>query len=98
MLMTCGQSPMKGDIPTELHSRIMLASLSIGLGNKSNLIGGGYNPKLNSSAFSMGNNTKISLAPSTPAETERIFQELAEDGGKINSLSPNSSGDRFMDP
>jgi PhnB protein len=80
--MTNGESPMKDEIPAELHHQIMHCSLDVGLGEAFAVMGSDYNPKMCASekGLVVGTNTCITLVPSTKEETDRLFTELSQDG------------------
>jgi PhnB protein len=87
--MTNGESPMKDQIPVELHGQIMHCSLDVGLGETFALMGNDYNPGMCASTkLVVGTNTMITLTPSTKEETERLFTELSQDGTVIMPLAP----------
>lgn len=80
MSMTNGESPMKDQIPTELHDKIMHCSLDVGLGETFAVMGCDHNPTFCSNKLVVGSNATITLTPSTKEETERLFTELSQGG------------------
>jgi PhnB protein len=73
MMMTLGESPMAEQVSPDRRGKIMHARLSLG---KDALMGSDAAPNLyvRPAGFS------VSLSVGSPAEAERIFQALAENG------------------
>jgi PhnB protein len=73
MMMSHGDSPMADQTPAEWRSRIMHARMSLG---KDTLMGSDAPPNL----YQRPAGFSVSLILDSPAEAERIFQALAENG------------------
>jgi PhnB protein len=73
MMMTLGESPMAEQVSPDRRGKIMRARLSLG---KDALMGSDAPPNLyeRSAGFS------VSLSVGSPAEADRVFQALAENG------------------
>lgn len=82
--MTCGETPMKGQVDAKDHSRIMHMALVIGDGNhKTKIMGCDYVSSIHKAdGVVKGNNTQIQLAPTSLKEAERLYEALSNDGGK----------------
>jgi PhnB protein len=97
-MLTYGDSPMASDVPTEHHSRIVHASLTVA-GRE--LAGADVLPD----DFEQPQGFYVLLHPKEPVESERVFGRLAE-GGEIRiplqkafwSPSYGSLVDRFGVP
>ncbi|MFI5093961.1 MAG: VOC family protein [Candidatus Acidiferrales bacterium] len=74
MLSTFGDSPMAKQVPPEWYGKVMHASLKLGDG----MILMGSDPPPDNYQVPQG--FSVSLSVKDPAETERIFNELAQDG------------------
>ena len=88
--MTNAESPMKDKIPEEYLDKILHCSLDVGLGDSFAIMGCDFNPAMHGGANNdhhhqlvAGTNFQICLTPSTKEETERLFTELSQDGGKV---------------
>ena len=76
---TLGESPMKDQMPADVHDRMMHVSLP--LGDNLELMGCDTNPVMHKKPLVKGNNKQISLSPETKAEADRLFAALTADGG-----------------
>ncbi|MGB7029222.1 MAG: VOC family protein, partial [Candidatus Acidiferrum sp.] len=74
MLSTFGDSPMAKQMPPEWHGKVMHAALKLGEGMI--LMGSDPPPE----RYQAPQGFSVSLSVKDPAETERIFNELAEGG------------------
>ncbi|HZQ53816.1 MAG TPA: VOC family protein [Bryobacteraceae bacterium] len=73
MLMKFGESPMAGDTPPEWRDKIMHAHLNIG---QSALLGSDAPPD----RFQKPQGFYVSYSLNDPAEAERVFKTLSENG------------------
>ena len=71
---TFGESPMKDEVPPGWHDKIMHSTLA--LGDKVLLMGADAPP----AQYSAPQGIQLSIAVADPADAERIFNALAEDG------------------
>jgi PhnB protein len=88
MLMTHGESPIAGDVPTEWHDRVMHACLSVG------------GQQIMASDGPPGQHEKpqglyVSIHVEGTAEAERIFRELAEGGSTVMPIGETFWSPRF---
>jgi PhnB protein len=75
-MMTFGESPMAGEMPSESHSRIMHARLVV---DGQALMGSDAPPEM----YAKPQGLYVSLNVETPADGQRIFQALADSGTVI---------------
>ena len=75
-MMTFGESPMAGEMPPESHSRIMHARLVV---DGQVLMGSDAPPEM----YAKPQGLHVSLNAETPADGQRIFQALADNGTVI---------------
>ena len=72
-IMTFGQSPMAQQVPAEWGNKVIHARLNIG-----GMIVLGSDPPPD--RYQLPQGFSVSISVKEPAETERIFQELAQNG------------------
>jgi len=72
-MMTHGESPMSQQVPPEWRGKIIHASLKV---DGMNLLGSDAPP----SRYQQPQGFSVSLTVKDPAETERIFHELSQNG------------------
>ena len=73
-MMTWGESPMADQVPSEWRDRIIHAALIVG--ETSHLLGGDAPPD----RYEEPRGISVTIQLSDPAEAERIFGALSEDG------------------
>jgi PhnB protein len=73
MLMTNGETPMKDQFPPEQHGRVMHVRMKVG---DDVLMGGDCPP----GRYSAPHGMCMSISAPTPADAQRIFNELSADG------------------
>src|SRR5215471_15570927 len=71
-MMTYADSPMAGEFPAEMGKKIMHASFAL---NGTNVFSGDDSPK-----YAKPQGITIALSMKDPAEAERVFDALAENG------------------
>ena len=72
-MMTWGESPMADQVPSELSDRIIHATLIVG---QSVLMGGDAPPE----SYEAPRGISVTINLADPAEAERIFRSLSENG------------------
>jgi PhnB protein len=75
-MMTHGESPTAGEVPSELHDRILHARLVV---DGQALMGSDSPPEY----YAKPQGLYVSVNVETPADAERIFQALVENGTVI---------------
>ena len=87
-MITHGGSPMEGQVPSEWHNKILHASLSVG---DTVLMGSDAPPE----RYEEPTGFSVSLGIDDPADAERIFHALAENGKVTMPIQQTFWADRF---
>ena len=88
MTMTYGESPMAGSVPAEWHKKILHVTLLVG---NYRLMGADAWPE----HYKKPQGFSVTIGVGEPAEVERIFQELAENGQILMPLEKTFWSERF---
>jgi PhnB protein len=87
-LMTHGESPIAGEVPPAWHDRILHARLLVG---DAVLMGSDSPPEY----YEQPAGSHVSLHLDDPAEAERVFHALAEDGRVTMPIGQTFWAERF---
>ena len=87
-LMTWGDSPMADQVPSEWGDRIIHAYLTVG---ETALLGGDAPPD----RYQEPRGLSVTIHIKAPADAERIFRELSEDGTVTMPIQPTFWSARF---
>ncbi|MGB8476332.1 MAG: VOC family protein [Candidatus Acidiferrum sp.] len=88
-MMTFGDSPMAKQTPAEWHGKVMHASMKLGDGLT--LMGSDPPPD----RYQSPQGFSVCVSVKDPAETERIFNELAQDGNVTMPIQKTFWSERF---
>jgi PhnB protein len=88
MMMTYGESPMSEQVPTEWRGKVMHARMVVG----DNVLMGS---DVSTDRYEQPKGFSVSLSVKDPAEAERIFHELEQDGTVQMALQKTFWSARF---